>query len=144
VILVDANLLVYAHVSSTEQHARARAWLDARLSGNAPVGLSWPTLLAFLRLVTNPRVFAHPAPVEAAWRQAGRWLTSPVVWIPAGDRPRIDPVFNGWRFRPVPRTRLAKSPRTITARARPEPRGSPQSPPPARATIPKRPAWTGR
>lgn len=82
-ILVDANVMVYAHVSSTEQHHRARRWFDARLNGNAPVGLPWPSLLAFLRLVTNPRVFTHAAPVEAAWQQVTRWLSSPVVWIPA-------------------------------------------------------------
>jgi toxin-antitoxin system PIN domain toxin len=83
VILVDANLLIYAHVSSTEQHPRARAWLDARLNGNAPVGLPWPSLLAFLRLVTNPRVFARPEPVEAAWHQVTRWLAAPVAWVPS-------------------------------------------------------------
>ena len=55
-ILVDANLLIYAHVASFPQHPSARNWLDARLSGSTPVGLPWPSLLAFLRIVTNPRV----------------------------------------------------------------------------------------
>ncbi len=82
-ILVDANLLIYAHVSSTEQHPRAKSWLDARLNGNAPVGLPWPSLLAFLRLVTNPRVFARPEPVEAAWQQITQWLAAPVAWVPS-------------------------------------------------------------
>jgi hypothetical protein len=82
-ILIDANLLVYAHVSSTPQHQRARAWLDARLNGNSPVGLPWPSLLAFLRLVTNPRVFANPEPVESGWAQVLAWLASPVAWVPA-------------------------------------------------------------
>ena len=38
-ILVDANLLVYAHVGSFPQHAAAREWLDERINGTAPVGL---------------------------------------------------------------------------------------------------------
>ena len=59
-ILVDANLLIYAHVQSFPQHARARAWLDSRLNGSAQVGLPWPSLLGFLRLVTNRRVFERP------------------------------------------------------------------------------------
>jgi predicted nucleic acid-binding protein len=42
------------------QHGRAKAWLDDRLNGTAPVGLPWPSLLAFLRLVTNPRAFERP------------------------------------------------------------------------------------
>ena len=53
-ILVDANLLVYAHVGSFPQHAAARAWLDECINGTAPVGLPWPSLLGFVRLVSNP------------------------------------------------------------------------------------------
>jgi toxin-antitoxin system PIN domain toxin len=83
VILVDANLLIYAHVSSVPQHQRARQWLDAQLGGTAPVGLPWPSVLAFLRLVTNPRAFARPEPIESAWSQVADWLAAEVVWIPA-------------------------------------------------------------
>lgn len=81
-ILVDANLLIYSHVSTFSQHERARQWLDERLNGVAPVGLPWPSLLAFLRLTTNPRVFEHPEPVTEAWRQVGAWLDGERVWIP--------------------------------------------------------------
>lgn len=81
-ILVDANLLVYAHVSSSTAHARSRTWLDGRLNGSAPVGLPWESLLAFLRLVTNPRVFPRPERTEHAWRQVEAWLSCPTVWIP--------------------------------------------------------------
>lgn len=81
-ILLDANLLIYAHVTQFAQHERARAWLDERMNGSLPVGLPWSTLLAFLRLVTNPRVFERPEPMAQAWRQVERWLDSPVAWIP--------------------------------------------------------------
>lgn len=81
-ILVDANLLVYAHVSSFAEHEAARAWLDERLNGTAPVGLPWPSLVAFIRLVTNPRVFTQPLLVTDAWRQVGAWLECAPVWIP--------------------------------------------------------------
>jgi hypothetical protein len=82
VILVDANLLVYAHVAGFPQHETAREWLDGKLNGAAPVGLPWESLLAFLRLVTNPRVFEQPEPTAAAWAQVQGWLGSPNVWIP--------------------------------------------------------------
>jgi toxin-antitoxin system PIN domain toxin len=82
VIQVDANLLVYAHVSSFDQHQVARAWLDDRLNGSARVGLPWPSLLAFVRLVTNPRVFERPEPVTAAWQQVEEWLDCEPAWIP--------------------------------------------------------------
>ena len=81
-ILVDANVLVYAHVSSFAQHDGARAWLDAQLNGATPVGLPWGSLLAFLRLVTNPRVFERAEPMGQAWRQVVAWLDCEVSWIP--------------------------------------------------------------
>jgi len=82
VILVDANLLLYAHVSNFPQHETAREWLDGKLNGAAPVGLPWESLLAFLRLVTNPRVFEQPETTTAAWGQVQAWLTCANVWIP--------------------------------------------------------------
>jgi uncharacterized protein len=81
-ILLDANLLVYAHAGSMPQHDVARTWLDERLSGNAQVGLPWPSVLAFVRLMANPRVFSRPLTVSAAWLQAQSWLALPNVWIP--------------------------------------------------------------
>jgi hypothetical protein len=81
-ILLDANVLVYAHVTSLTQHHAARSWLDSRLNGPTPVGLPWPTLLSFVRLVSNPRIFEHPQPISKAWKQVDDWLTCPVAWIP--------------------------------------------------------------
>ena len=81
-ILVDANLLIYAHVDSFAQHAQARTWLDDRLNGSAPVGLPWPSLLGFLRVTTNPRIFERPAPMSQAWRQVMAWLVCERAWIP--------------------------------------------------------------
>jgi len=87
VILLDANLLIYAHVSSFPEHSAARHWLDAQLSGSAPVGLPWPSLLGFLRIVTNPRVFERPEPILEAWGQVAAWLACESAWIPRpGER----------------------------------------------------------
>jgi toxin-antitoxin system PIN domain toxin len=82
VILVDANLLVYAHVSGFAQHEQSREWLDGQLNGATPVGLPWESLLAFVRLVTNPRVFERPEPIADAWGQALAWLNCDITWIP--------------------------------------------------------------
>jgi uncharacterized protein len=81
-ILVDANLLLYATNVSSPQHSAARAWLDERLSGTARVGLPWPSLLAFLRIGTNPRIFDRPLTADEAWRQVTDWLASDVAWVP--------------------------------------------------------------
>lgn len=81
-ILVDANLVVYAHVTSLSQHQAARDWFDSCLNGPAPVGLPWPTLLSFVRLVSNPRIFERPQSISDAWTLVEEWLACPVVWIP--------------------------------------------------------------
>lgn len=65
------------------QHERARAWLDERLNGTTRVGLPWPSLIAFVRLVTNPRVFERPESSRAAWQQVEEWLDCESAWIPA-------------------------------------------------------------
>ena len=82
-ILVDANLLIYAHVKGFAEHAAARSWLDGRLGGSGRVGLPWPSLLAFVRLVTNPRVFERPEAMKDAWHQVEAWLGAPAAWVPA-------------------------------------------------------------
>lgn len=81
-ILVDANLLIYAHVASLPQHEAARTWLDKRLNGQAPLGLPWPSLLSFVRIVSNPRIFEQPESIATAWTQAEAWLGCAQVWIP--------------------------------------------------------------
>jgi toxin-antitoxin system PIN domain toxin len=79
---VDANLLVYAHVGNMTQHIRAKAWLDGEINGGGRVGLPWPSLMSFLRLVTNPRIFTRPEPLDRAWRVVVGWVDNPNVWIP--------------------------------------------------------------
>ncbi|MBI2217268.1 MAG: type II toxin-antitoxin system VapC family toxin [Candidatus Rokubacteria bacterium] len=81
-ILVDANLLVYARVAELPQHAAARDWLDAQLNGTTQVGLPWQSVTAFLRIVTNPRVFERAATITTAWNQVERWLDREPVWVP--------------------------------------------------------------
>lgn len=86
-ILVDANLLLYAYHPRAEQHERARAWLESALSGLEPVGLPWSTILAFLRLATSPRVFARPLSTAEAEIIVSTWLVEPsVVLVSPGDR----------------------------------------------------------
>jgi uncharacterized protein len=82
VILVDANLLIYAHVASSPHHRRAQAWLDEQLGGVARVGLPWMCLLAFLRIVTNPRIYPRAESISDAWQQVVEWLGLETVWIP--------------------------------------------------------------
>lgn len=88
-ILVDANLLLYAANRRAPEHERARAWLDDRLNGSVAVGLPWASLLAFIRLATNPAILQHPASTAEAWRQVEEWLACEPAWTPLpGDAHR--------------------------------------------------------
>lgn len=82
-ILVDANLLIYGSVTSSTNHKAAKNWLDERLNSEAPVGIPWNSIFAFLRIVTNPRVFNPPVSPDDAWNVVEYWLDCPPVWIPA-------------------------------------------------------------
>ncbi len=78
-ILVDANLLLYAEDSLATSHAAARSWWDARLSGDDPVCLCWTVLTAFVRIGTNPRVYERPLSVDEAVGRIQSWLEQPCV-----------------------------------------------------------------
>lgn len=80
-ILVDANLLLYAYISSAQHHERARAWLEAVFSTSDGLGLSWVTILAFLRIGTSPSVAQYPLTVAQAVAIVSEWLERPVVSV---------------------------------------------------------------
>lgn len=65
-ILLDVNVLVYAHRKDAARHDEYRAWLENALTGAQPYGLSDLVLSGFLRVVTHPRVFRDPTPVAEA------------------------------------------------------------------------------
>jgi toxin-antitoxin system PIN domain toxin len=77
VILVDANILLYAEDQLNPQHEIARGWWDAQLSGASPVCLCWSVLCAFIRIGTNPRVFERPLTMNQAITRVQSWLDQP-------------------------------------------------------------------
>ncbi|MBA3797324.1 MAG: type II toxin-antitoxin system VapC family toxin [Candidatus Limnocylindrales bacterium] len=78
-IIVDANLLLYAYDSASPRHGPARSWLETILEGDEQVGFSLVTLLAFVRIATSPMVFERPLPVRGAIALVQEWLTLPNV-----------------------------------------------------------------
>lgn len=73
-ILVDANLLIYAVNRDAPLHDRARVWMEQAISGRETIALPWIVLLAFLRLTTRPGLFRRPLPVATALDLVGAWL----------------------------------------------------------------------
>jgi toxin-antitoxin system PIN domain toxin len=90
VILVDANLLLYAANRDAPEHDVARSWLDERLNGTVRVGLPWPSILAFVRIASNPAILQRAVTPAVAWRQVQQWLARDVVWIPLPGAAHVD------------------------------------------------------
>ncbi len=90
-ILVDANLLLYAEDSLAARHDAARIWWDAQLSGSEPVGLCWPVLNAFIRIGTNARLHQRPLTLEEAAECVQSWFDQPCVRL-------VQPTHEHWRL----------------------------------------------
>jgi uncharacterized protein len=80
-ILVDANLLIYAEDERSPHHDEARAWWVIQLSGASPVCLSWSVVSAFLRISTNRRIFERPLELGEAIKRVQSWFDQPCVRI---------------------------------------------------------------
>jgi toxin-antitoxin system PIN domain toxin len=78
-ILVDANLLIYAIDRDSPHHARARGWLEETLSGDTRVGLPWVVILAFIRLTTRSGIVRNPLRPDQALAFVDSWLRQPYV-----------------------------------------------------------------
>lgn len=78
-ILVDANLLIYAVDSDAPHHALARRWLEDTLSGGDHVGLAWVVILAFLRITTRDGILVRPLDPNDALSYVDSWLELPCV-----------------------------------------------------------------
>lgn len=88
-IVLDANILLYAYDSASAKHAKARAWVEEAFSQAAPVGLPWQTIGAFLRIMTNTRLPGERYSLDEAAQVVDRWLEQPNVRLLApgeGDR----------------------------------------------------------
>jgi uncharacterized protein len=86
-IVLDANILIYAYNRSAPQHQPAARWLQSLFEGNETIGLPWTTVWAFLRISTNPRLSPNPMPVELALDIVREWYSRPGV-TPIGPGPR--------------------------------------------------------
>jgi toxin-antitoxin system PIN domain toxin len=78
-IVLDANILLYAYDAASDQHAKARAWLEEVLSGTDPVGLPWQTVAAFVRIVTNPRLSGKRFTPAEVIDVVDQWVDQPNV-----------------------------------------------------------------
>jgi toxin-antitoxin system PIN domain toxin len=98
-ILPDVNLLIYAIDEASPFHQQANAWWNDSLSSSTPVGLCYPSVLGFIRLVTSRRVFSNPLPLGDAVAILEEWI----------DQPNVTFVLPTARHWPILRTLLTAS-----------------------------------
>ena len=90
--LYDVNVLIYAHRRDSPRHAGVRAWLERELSGPATFMMSELVLSAFVRIVTNPRVFNVPTPLDLALEEVERIRKDPLC-LPVNPGKRHFDIF---------------------------------------------------
>jgi toxin-antitoxin system PIN domain toxin len=79
VIVLDANILLYAYDASSARHSQARATIERILSEDQIVGIPWQTVSAFLRIVTNKSLPGQRFSIEEASSLIDQWLEQPNV-----------------------------------------------------------------
>jgi len=85
--VLDANLIIYAYTRSAPQHKEASSWMARIYSEDDLVGLPRISLLAFLRIVTNPRLASVAIPTEVAVARVDTLLAHPKsVVLEAGTK----------------------------------------------------------
>ncbi|MCC6163656.1 MAG: PIN domain-containing protein [Acidobacteria bacterium] len=74
---LDANVLLFASDRSSERHEAARKLLESCAAKPEVLCLTWPTLMAYLRIATHPSIFATPLTPEEALANVRSLLALP-------------------------------------------------------------------
>lgn len=78
---VDANVLLYASDERSPFHARAAEFLATCAAGTESFCLTWPTLMAYLRISTHPSLFKNPLSTAEATANIEALLHLPHVML---------------------------------------------------------------
>lgn len=76
-IAVDTNILVYAHREESPFHSNALRLITDLGEGPISWAIPWPCLDEFIGVVTHPRAYVPPTPLNTALATVDRWLKSP-------------------------------------------------------------------
>lgn len=80
-ILLDTNILIYAAHAGGAHHARTTAWLQGTIADHQVLGVPWVTILGFIRISTNPRVFPSPFTGDEACTVVTVLMSHPAVSV---------------------------------------------------------------
>lgn len=65
-MLMDVNVLVYAHREDVKAHRTYRDWLESVINSSTAYAFSELVLSGFIRVVTHPKVFEKPSSLDVA------------------------------------------------------------------------------
>jgi hypothetical protein len=91
-VLIDTNILVYAHRADAIYHRAYCEWLDGQVNLDEPFGISEMVLSSFVRIVTHPKIFRFPTSLETALRVASE-LRARANCVLMGPGPRHWEIF---------------------------------------------------
>ena len=88
---IDTNVLVFAEVVSSPHSKTALRMLTDLAQGARPWAIPWPCIYEFLRVVTHPRVYHPPVPLQRALGDLRSLLASPslVLLSETNQHPQI-------------------------------------------------------
>ena len=78
-IVLDANIFLYAYDSASSHHRKARDWIEHTFSEAPSIGIPWQTIAAFLRIATNSKLPGDRFSLEEASLIVDTWLAQPNV-----------------------------------------------------------------
>jgi toxin-antitoxin system PIN domain toxin len=92
-IIPDVNVLLNAYDRDSKLHKAIAGWWEELLGGPATIAIPWVSILGFIRLITNPRIYASPTTPSQAIRVAKSWLAQPNVEIVSPGNRHADILF---------------------------------------------------
>lgn len=78
-IAIDTNILIYARREETSYHREAKELLKDLAEGEELWALPWPCIYEFLRVITHPKIFDPPTPLDIAIEDIGSLIESPSI-----------------------------------------------------------------
>jgi len=75
-IAVDTNVLVYSHRLESPFHQHARELIEGLRTGSGSWAIPWPCIHEFIAIVTHPKIFKNPTPLEASFACIEAWLAA--------------------------------------------------------------------
>jgi uncharacterized protein len=79
--LLDVNILVHLHREDADRHEAIRDWIHTSLQGHQPVAVSDLTLSGCLRVLTHPKIFKQPTPLDLTLRFIEEFRSHPQVHV---------------------------------------------------------------